>query len=269
VVTAPAWDRRYPDRLFSPPARPGPYAAFVSALVSRYGPAGSFWAASPGVPRLPIREWQVWNEENGGSTWADDQQQLLPGKRTHWPRPYLALLRAAHDAVKRVDPRGQIAIGGLVGDSWKSLGLLYRTDRSARRLFDVVAIHPYTKKPANVQRAIQLNRGVMRDHGDDRKPVVLTEFGWPSSLGHVPLAFGFETTEAGQANRLTRVYKLLAASRRSLRTEAVYWYDWIDTDRGGYLFAYSGLRRRMPDGRIVLKPAFGAFRRVVRQLEAG
>jgi hypothetical protein len=218
---------------------------------------------------LPIRAWQVWNEENGSVYWNDDEGGIQPQGRTHWLRPYVELLRETHDAVRRIDPRGQIVLGGLISESWKSLRALYATDPSARRFFDVVALHPYTRLPANVQFTIQLNRGVMHDFGDDHKQVVLTEFGWPSSVGHVPSQLGFETTEAGQASRLARGLRMLAASRRTYRTAGVYWYDWVEPDAGQSVFGFSGLRRRMPNGRIVVKPAFRAFRQTVRRLERG
>lgn len=266
VVGAPVWDRQYPDQLFSPPTRPEPYAAFVSALVGRYGPAGSFWAARRDLPRFSIRDWQVWNEENGGYTWSDDERQLQPDRRTHWVRPYLVLLEAARAAVRRADPQGRIVLGGLVGQSWKSLSALYDSEPSAGHAFDVVALHPYTKLPANVVRAIRLNRNVMHDHGDEHKPVMLTEFGWTSSAGHVPSLLGMETTQAGQARRLTLALRLLAESRRALRIESVYWYDWAEPERGDYVFSYAGLLRRTRDGRLIAKPAFAAFRQAARWL---
>jgi hypothetical protein len=269
VVGAPVWDRQYPDQLFSPPMQPEPYAAFVSALVARYGPTGSFWAAHRDLARYAIRDWQVWNEENGGYTWSDDERRLQPESRTHWVGPYLRLLKATRAAVRRADPQGRIVLGGLVGQSWKSLGALYGSEPSARNAFDVVALHPYTKLPANVVKAVRLGRKVMRDHGDERKPVMLTEFGWTSSVGHVPSLLGMETTQAGQARRLALGLTQLAASRRALRIESVYWYDWAEPERGSYVFSYAGLWRRTRDGRLIAKPAFAAFRRTTRWLAGG
>ena len=40
------------------------YTQFLTALVGRYGPSGSLWAEQPGLPRMPIRDWQIWNEPN-------------------------------------------------------------------------------------------------------------------------------------------------------------------------------------------------------------
>ena len=45
------------------------WTEFVEAAVERYGPHGEFWSEhGPGskepLPRIPVRDWQVWNEAN-------------------------------------------------------------------------------------------------------------------------------------------------------------------------------------------------------------
>jgi len=40
------------------------WAKFLKAVVKHYGPNGSFWKQNPGVPKHPIRNYQIWNEEN-------------------------------------------------------------------------------------------------------------------------------------------------------------------------------------------------------------
>jgi hypothetical protein len=48
----------------------------------------------------------------------------------------------------------------------------------------------------------------------------------------------------------------------------VYWYTWITEDKStSYPFDYAGLSRFMPDGSVVRKPAFAAFRRIALKLE--
>ena len=49
------------------PAALDAWADFLAAAVHRYGPTGSFWTENPAVPRLPIRAWQLWNEQNSPS----------------------------------------------------------------------------------------------------------------------------------------------------------------------------------------------------------
>ena len=56
VMYCPPWAAvtpRNPGTLDVPPTQ-RTYAAYVAALVHRYGPQGSFWATHPGLPRLPI-----------------------------------------------------------------------------------------------------------------------------------------------------------------------------------------------------------------------
>jgi hypothetical protein len=267
VIEAPVWARQFPDRPFSPPAQPAQYAAFLSALVARYGPRGSFWTQNRGLRRLPIHDWQVWNEEAGSRFWTDDDPTPLAQDRVAWTRPYLALLTAARAAVRRADPHARIVLGGLFGESWTMLAHLYAADPAAvRRSFDVMAVHPYTAKPSNVEKVVRFNRAVLRRYGDGRKPIVMTEWGWPSSVGHIRSNLGFEATSAQQAQRLADSLRMLSRDRRSLGLESIWWYDWAEPDAGPSVFDFSGLWRRRPDGRMVAKPALGALRRTVRAL---
>ena len=267
VLGTPDWDRQFPARPFSPPARTAPYAAFLRALIGRYGPRGSFWSAHPGLRRVPIRAWQVWNEESGANFWEDDDRGNVPAVRHRWVRPYLQLLRAAHGAIKAADPGASVVLGGLFSASWISMRQLYAADPRAGRFFDVAAVHPYTALPANVLRTIEYNRTVMDRRGDRRKPITLTEFGWPSAAGHANPPLGFETTEAGQARLLRQGLNMVARARARLRIVSVYWFDWAGTDGGTSVFSYAGVRHRSGDGRLSSKPAFGALRSTARALE--
>ncbi len=40
------------------------WSTFLRDAVERYGPEGSFWEENPDLPFLPIRSWEIWNEEN-------------------------------------------------------------------------------------------------------------------------------------------------------------------------------------------------------------
>jgi hypothetical protein len=51
------------------PRNPQLFTDFMTALVKRYGPSGSFWRLAR-VPRFPTREWQIWNEEAFNVFWA-------------------------------------------------------------------------------------------------------------------------------------------------------------------------------------------------------
>jgi hypothetical protein len=259
------WARKHPDRLWSPPSRPSDYARYLRALIGRYGPRGSLWTENPGVPKVPIRDWQIWNEPNGVFFW-DDRPPYGAVRNAAYRRPYIKLLRASHDAIKAADPRGRAILAGFFGQAWYVLGFLYDSDRRVGRYFDAAAIHPFTAKPANVKVILALTRQVMNAHGDRRKPMLVTELSWPSAAGRPNQNFGFEVSESEQARRLERVYALLVAARRALRLERIYWYDWISYDTSTVSFAYAGLRR-FESGSVVSKPAFFSFRKTALRLE--
>jgi hypothetical protein len=256
VTTAPDWAAKYRGDSGSPPASDAAYAAFTRALVDRYGPRGSFWTENPSIPRFPIRAWQPWNEPSIRSGWRDRR----------WAPPYVGLLRAARRSIEAGDPRARIVLAGLSNYSWRALAAIYRV-RGARRLFDEVALHPYTREPAGVLTIVRNVRRVMARNGDARKRISLTEFGWPSALGKAK-GFGIETTEEGQARRAGAALRLLARERRRLRLSTVYWYTWLGRESGALsIWEYSGLRRLELDGTITSKPALASFRRAALRLE--
>ena len=257
LLFAPYWAARHPGEFASPPADPGTFAAFAATLAERYGPGGAFWRANPGLRARPIRDWQVWNEPTMASFWLDQP----------WVKRYVALLRATRPALRRVDAGARVVLGGLVYDSPAALRKIYSA--GGRGTFDVAAVHPFTLHVAGVGRIVAAARAVMRASGDARKSLVVTELSWPSAKGKVPFQYGYEMTEAGQAARLAQALPYLAARRRALRIEAVYWYAWLtrDADRL-YPFDYAGLRRLERD-RVVAKPALAAYRRTALRLRRG
>lgn len=256
VLYTPWWDAaRHPSTSFPTPRDPQPYANFLTALIDRYGPHGSFWRDHG--PPDPIGAWQVWNEPNIKLYWS-----LQP-----FAASYVRLLRAAHAAIKRADPTAQVALAGLPNYSWTDLGKIYRQP-GARRLFDVVAIHPFTKLARGVVKILERVRGVMDAAGDRHKPILATEVGWPSSLGHVSNArFGIGTTQAGQAQRLAQLLPLLARKRAALGLIGFDYYTWATPDdQGGPPFDFAGLFR-FADGRFTAKPSADAFRRAALALD--
>lgn len=257
VVATPRWARLRPGFPTSPPADTATYAAYMSALVDRYGPRGTFWEENPSLPRRPVRSWQIWNEPNLRAFWSE-QPKFGPS--------YVALLRDARRAIKREDPGARIVLAGLSNFSWVDLAQIYRQP-GARRLFDQVAVHPYTKNPRGLVTILERVRRTMRRYGDARKSLVVTEFSFPASRGKVK-GFGFETTRRGQARNVARALTLLARERRRLRIRAVYHYTWATADRPAESsFSYAGLRRLTGSGRTVAKPAFQTFRRTALRLE--
>jgi hypothetical protein len=258
VVDAPLWDGLRSHGLGHPiPKTPGPYAAFMKALVQRYGPRGSYWASQPGEI-LPIRQWQIWNEPNLQSFWP---MKYFPGR-------YVALLKASHDAIKKADPGAQVVLGGLPNFSWYALALIYEV-KGARNLFDVVAVHPYTKQPQGVIKILRLVRRTMDASHQRTKPIIADEVSWPSSLGKTNRngKLDFVTTESGQARRLNVVIGLLAKYRKRLHLEGFDYYTWATEERPNEIpFDYAGLLK-IESGNYIEKPAYNVFRTDALALE--
>ncbi len=210
VLYAPSWDTApHTDISYGQPARDGPYAAFLTDLVERYGPHGSFWDRRSG-PRLPIRQWQIWNEPDISGYWPTQP----------FAETYVALLKAAHAAIKKADPGAQVVLAGLVNYSWQDLETIYEVP-GARAAFDVVALHPYTAKPANVITIIRYVREAMDHNGDAGKPIIADEISWTSALGQTQATGGspgldINGTEQDQASNIAALLPVLARDRRTL-----------------------------------------------------
>ena len=119
---------------------------------------------------------EIWNEENYGPFWY---QSLEPD-----PAEYLPVLRASYEEVKKTNPEIQVALGGTARIPHEYLAKLYKL--GAGRYFDVMNIHPYTHpQPPEGVLDVQIEklRDLMAEHGDGKKPIWITECGWPSNRG--------------------------------------------------------------------------------------
>ena len=254
VLRTPPWAATHPFHPSPAPRRVEDYTAFLRALIARYGSQGSFWAGRPDLPRVPIRAWQVYNEPNLENNWSAQP----------FARPYARVLCAAHRAIHTADPTAKVVMAGLPNDSWRALERLERA--GVHGCFDVAAVHPYSGRPENSLKITRLNRRVLDRHGDRGKPIWITELTWASALGKTRNIEGWETTTAGQAQRLRAAYRLYIRNARRLRLQRIYWYTWATRDRGSpSSFEWAGLRRVGRDGRISDKPAMRALRAVIRR----
>jgi hypothetical protein len=273
VLGSPAWAAADPSRRIGPPADPATYARFITALVARYGPAGSFWTAHPTLRKVPVRTWQIWNEVSNPYYWGPT-----------WSTAYPPLLRAGYDAVKAADPSATVVMAGLnTGGassgapypSWDALDLLESqlAKQGLGHPYDLVAAHIYTKNVGDALRVVQETRTVMASHGDANVGLAITELSWPASHGQLRDAKGHATeffagtTNAGQASRLTAGMRLLAKHSAALHITSVDWFQWA-SDYAGHddPFRYSGLRKAA-HGKIVDTPALAAFRKVAHELK--
>jgi hypothetical protein len=242
------------------------WSSFVRAFVERYGPHGSFWAASPDVPYDPIMRWQIWNEQN-------NPNQENP------PKLYAKLLALTDPVVHSVDPKAEIVTGGMFGSpphepgrggvtAWSYLDLLYKY--GAGEHFDAVALHPYSPNDAGLAFQIKKIRSVLRARHHASVPILITEIGWGSSKKRFPGTGSrgqvFNVGLEQQKKKLQSSFRLLTSHRRSWRIGGVFWFTWKDPFQpppGLCAFCYTaGLYKS--DG-TTAKPALGAYKSFTRK----
>jgi polysaccharide biosynthesis protein PslG len=245
VYSSPKWAAALPNYPPDDQFRPD-FRAFVRAAAERYGSNGAFWMQNPQIPKLPITDWQLWNEPNSPSFWFSKPS----------PRQYAALLRVFHDGIKGGDPSARIVLAGLFRTPRihngiflsKYLPAIYRA--GARDLFDAVAVHPYATTPKIALEALKETRTIMRRFKDKKKPLWITELGWATGGQPTPLTVSLQR----QANYLRQSFKLLAANRGRLHIAGVVWYSFMD-EPGPIWVGHTGLFTESGDP----KPSWNAF----------
>jgi hypothetical protein len=277
ITTSPQWASLRPD---TPeywrygPRDPRRFAEIMRQAVRRYGPRGTFWAQHRELPRVPVRQWQIWNEQVAPWFWSNQP----------WAPSYVPLLKAAYRAIHRVDRRATVVPGAFVGVGrkapWDNIVDLYRA--GGKGYFDAIAIHPFTMVPNSVRKTvdqvveiIRLVRRPMRRRGDGRKPILLTELTFPAAQGVVvPGAMvGLETTSQGMAQRLRASYRRLARKRRTLRVSQAYWFAWASDYvaslrvNGNEVFRFTGLTMYRRELGFAPLPVLNVYADVAAELE--
>ena len=181
------------------------WTEFVEAAVERYGPHGEFWSEhGPGsrepLPRIPVRDWQVWNEAN-----------FFYFATPASPQRYAKLLKLTSAAIKGVEPSARVILSGLFGDptaqppnglpAVQFLKQLYRVP-GIKSEFDAVALHPYADEAVRLEELVEEVRAVVLENHDPGAGLYITEMGWGSQ--NDPNTVSFERGVRGQVTELRR-----------------------------------------------------------------
>jgi hypothetical protein len=209
-------------------ARTG-WAAFLTAAVARYGPTGSFWSEHPGVPKRPIRVWQIWNEPNFKYFIAKPN-----------PTEYGKLVKISYTALRAADPGAQIVLAGLfarpkgartASGKHKSLNWyasdfidrMYKTTPGLKTRFHGVALHPYTIRASELTPVTEEFRKVLAANKDGGKSLWMTELGWSS--GKASAGNQFAKGLSGQARELRTSFTTLRNKQVKWKVKSVFWFS--------------------------------------------
>ncbi|HEX6228098.1 MAG TPA: hypothetical protein VFZ41_01395 [Solirubrobacterales bacterium] len=199
------------------------WTSFLRRAVRRYGRNGVFWRQNPELPHLPIRSWEIWNEQNIVTFGRAD------------PERFARLIQISGRVLRRYrryDPGARLILGGLFGrplqvppnvQPGQFMARLYQV-RGIKRWFDGIGLHPYVAQARAMRGQIRNLRRVMRLNGDGGTPLYVTEMGWGSN--------GFESRWErglrGQARELHQAFAMLTNNRYAWRIGGVWWFSWAD-----------------------------------------
>jgi polysaccharide biosynthesis protein PslG len=153
LAFAPGWASQSPHRLHGAPRTAADFAAYAAAVARRY--------------RGLITAFEIWNEENSAAFWRPRPD----------PAAYANLYLTARRAIRRVDPRAPVLIGGLADGN---AGFLTRvlSGPGMRGHVDGVAVHPYASNPFGVLALVRAYRRRLAAGGAGRVALYVTEYGW-------------------------------------------------------------------------------------------
>lgn len=259
VYSTPSWlARNYTTLPVNNARQRRAWAAFLRAAAERYGPHGEFWrehwrGSGDFVPKVPLREWQIWNEAN-----------FFYFARPASPYRYAQLLKIANRALKRGDRSVKTIVAGLFGEpSAKPPNAMHAVDflrrlyrvRGIKASFDGIALHPYSETARDLARMADEMRRVAVQNRDPRARLYITEMGWGSQNN--PNLVSFEQGTGFQLREMRRAYRYMIRNRGRLNLRGVYWFTWKDM-RGSCNFCDStGFFR--DSARFKPKPAWRAF----------
>ncbi|MFL5873623.1 MAG: hypothetical protein ACJ75T_09150 [Solirubrobacterales bacterium] len=226
------------------------WASFVRAVVDRYGVGGTFWREEDDLPYIPMRRFEIWNEENIVS-FANDPE---PGR-------FAELVRIAGRVIHREQPGAKVILGGFFGRplqippnvaSGDYLARFYRAGH-VKPYFDGIGLHPYVADAKAMTGQLRNLHRIARKYGDAGVPLYVTELGWGSADGPTRWQRGFY----GQARELDKALGIISANRLRWNIRGAWWFTWTDQGGGCVFCGSAGLL----DADREAKPAWYRFNR--------
>ena len=216
----------------------GLFAVYAKAVVHRY--------------KNKVKYWEVWNEPNQEIYWMPQDGM----------KAYAALLQKTYPVIKSEDPSAVVLLGGLAAVAAPSLTQIYA--HGGKDFFDIVNFHPFEspldpEAMEKVKSSYEAVCRVMQNHGEDGKPIWLTEIGCPGMPDLKETQnwwLGKNPDEKAQAGWVEKLYD---EPLRWKGVQKVFWAFFRDTpDHFLTGTDYFGLVRED----FTKKPAFDAYQRM-------
>jgi hypothetical protein len=240
------------------------WKGFLKKAVKRYKKGGVFWRQNPGLPKKPVKHWQLWNEPNLPKYFArpptGKQARVKPVKNA--PKAYAKLIKFSDKAIGKADKRAKVILGGLSGSAKKGktspkkfLKKFFKV-KKVNKHFYAAALHPYAGSIKKYKSRISDMRKAMKKGGAKKKKLWLTEVGWGSDSDKFSLTKGLK----GQAKLLKQSFSTTLKKRKKWRVGELDWFNWRDPPASAPTFcsfcSSAGLLRhdRSP------KPAYKKFK---------
>lgn len=239
AARVPGSSARAPAHLPAAGPAAGAWSSFLKAAVARYGPNGSLWAENPGLPKHPIRNWQIWNEANF------KYFVVRPN-----PAEYGKLVKLSSTAIRSADPGAKIILGGLFSQPIEAtfhkkppqayfaadfLQQMYEKTPGIKSKFQGVALHPYTGSYTKLPARIEEFRAVLKANHDAAKGLWITELGWSSSNPVPGTSNTFNKGPNGQVTQLKGAFSLLERNQAKWKIQHLYWFS-VDDQKGSCNF---------------------------------
>ncbi len=160
------------------------------------------------------------------------------------PVEYGKLVKLSYSAIKGVDPGAKLILGGLFSRPSEAnlnrkpplayfaadfLEKLYAGSPGIKRMFQGVAIHPYTATYKRLEPYVEEIREVLKKNHDAAKGLWLTELGWSSQ--HPARNNSFAKGKSGQATQLRGAFRVIESRASKWHLQRVYWFS-VDDHTG-------------------------------------
>jgi hypothetical protein len=268
----PSWATGTSDRQVAPVDGQAlvDYANYARRLVERYGTNGTFWAENPDVPKLPIVEWDVWNEPYMSAFWHN-------GGDHAWPDPggYARMFKTVVTEARKADPgarfMAEVEISTADASNQPFLSRMFDSVPDLAQYMDIAGNHPYvgtdgrSPEVCNAETTDMSNRynfcrvktirRILDRHGARGAELWLTEFGYSTC----PSCSRWQVSEETQAQYTRDAFRLLR--EWGVADGFIWWVYKTPQTNSTHAEDWMGLVR--PDGSP--KPAWSAFADEVRR----